>query len=1223
MKRKTVRKTLGLVLAGIVAASSGIQPVAGFPETEVAAAADVQDGPDASVKAGRAADQAGSGPEAASREDSRNAGQSADKQTKDSGEESPEAGQSGGGLTEKSEGDGQNAGQSGDGQPQNPADDSQDAGQSGGGQTGNLAGDGQADGESGTEQTEDSGQEGQLSGQPETEQNSAAGENQSEEGDEAGQTPGSAEKHPDSGETGADQGTGENSGAGQGTDENSGVGQESESSAGQKDTGNSDGTEKDTEAETETDEAKASGKAQLSVSGADGTAFSVTWLKTPSAVECQGRTLPVDYADGVCLVTVPEGTEEIRVSVKQLTGISEEDASSELFFSRWGGYFTEADGQWKLYPDFLDEDTAVYAAAQMQRDGVTVYQAGYENETYTLPLEKFMQPEGPFTLEQQAVYGRNGSEGSYAELCVGSFRPDGSRQANLLLLVEFVKNTTEESEIPPALRADGEKETESVIEDAASAAELLSGEADITETELVSETLQATYPANASASEIQQAYTDAGKNLADSAKEYIPQVSSINGEWQILGLARSGQAVDSSVYALYKANVVSTLAEKNGILHEKKYTEYSRVILALTALGEDVTDVGGYNLLEPLADYDQTVWQGINGAIFALIALDSHGYEIPAAPAGKTQNSREKLIQCILYEELSGGGWSLSGAADVDVTAMAIQAFAPYYGTNPEVKAAVDRALAKLSSVQNTSGGFSSYGNDNSESCAQVLVALTALGIDPQTDARFIKNGKTVLDALLCFSTSDGAFEHTAGTGADQMATEQAYYALTAYQRFLKGENSLYDMSDVLIKSDLEKVAEAEALIDMIPSVITLNASQTVKAALAYYNGLNSSQKAAVNADKVSRLQKAAAQLEKLEEAAKDTQTEKNAGTAGSPAGNKNTGTSGAGSKQPGGSTKSVSLVSGTKSGGTGAAGKTSGSFGATAGASARAAGALGKTGAAEGGSGKTGGTAGEAGKKTETEAEQAETVIRKMNLLFLTTWKRKRLPEDASEYTEQQIEAVAEVYQEYEDLDAKGKALVEAAKRYPDYQEALRQMGEVNHYDEVTGVDMRENQEETLPWYIRIVVDPQLLTEEEEQEIRSILGADSELYGLNDIHFESLLGEEEWEPEGLVRVRLPMIDLGACESAVVLHVLDDGSVELLEGRISGQELVFEAAEFSRYGIAGIMGTLEDLMKGQAQQGSLWIWLVPGAGAAALLLLLVIVRIACTRKKKGVRDCEG
>ena len=163
--------------------------------------------------------------------------------------------------------------------------------------------------------------------------------------------------------------------------------------------------------------------------------------------------------------------------------------------------------------------------------------------------------------------------------------------------------------------------------------------------------------------------------------------------------------------------------------------------------------------------------------------------------------TREKLIQVIL-DQLTDGGWDLSAdKADPDMTAMAIQALAPYYKTNETVKAAVDKALEALSALQRNDGGFGSWGTVNSESCDQVIVALTALGIDPTADSRFIKNGLTALDALASFYVTGGGFRHTAGGELNGMATEQGYYALAAYYRFVNAQNRLYDMSDVTIQT--------------------------------------------------------------------------------------------------------------------------------------------------------------------------------------------------------------------------------------------------------------------------------------------------------------------------------------------------------------------------------------------------------------------------------------
>ena len=276
-----------------------------------------------------------------------------------------------------------------------------------------------------------------------------------------------------------------------------------------------------------------------------------------------------------------------------------------------------------------------------------------------------------------------------------------------------------------------------------------------------------------------------------------PTVGSIGGEWAVLGLARSGRSVPEGYYE----NVVKYVQENidgNERLHRTKSTENSRVILALTAMGKDVTNVGGHNLLAGLDEMAYIQKQGINGSIWALIALDSHDY------AASGDVTRDKLVQAILDSELAGGGWALNGdAADVDMTAMAIQALAPYYKTKDAVKTTVDRALELLSTMQLATGGFGSWGSENSESCAQVIVALTSLGINPTADARFIKGGLNPVDALCDYYVAGGGFSHTAdGEGRSGMATEQGYYALAAYYRLLNGQTSLYDMSDVTIKEN-------------------------------------------------------------------------------------------------------------------------------------------------------------------------------------------------------------------------------------------------------------------------------------------------------------------------------------------------------------------------------------------------------------------------------------
>ena len=279
-----------------------------------------------------------------------------------------------------------------------------------------------------------------------------------------------------------------------------------------------------------------------------------------------------------------------------------------------------------------------------------------------------------------------------------------------------------------------------------------------------------------------------------------PEVGSIGGEWAIIGLARSGYTVPTNYYEDYYARVEKYVKNCSGVLHERKYTEYSRVILALTAIGRDPSKVAGYNLLMPLGDFEKTIWQGLNGPIWALIALDSGNYEIPKNPAAKTQATRQLYIDEILNNQMKDGGWSLTGTgdSDVDITAMALQALAKYQDQKA-VKTATDKALTYLSNVQDRKGGFASWGTTNVESVAQVVVAFCELGMD-LNDSRFVKNGHGLVENLLSFRQSNGGFYHVmdGSDGNNQMSAEQGFYALVAIDRAENGKNSLYRMGDVV-----------------------------------------------------------------------------------------------------------------------------------------------------------------------------------------------------------------------------------------------------------------------------------------------------------------------------------------------------------------------------------------------------------------------------------------
>lgn len=280
-------------------------------------------------------------------------------------------------------------------------------------------------------------------------------------------------------------------------------------------------------------------------------------------------------------------------------------------------------------------------------------------------------------------------------------------------------------------------------------------------------------------------------------------------DWQVLALSRSGITVPDSYFEGMEAMVKSYESTEAFKAAMKKVTEYERMTIGITASGHDATDVAGVDFIEAIYNSDILTKQGTNGVVYGLLAVDAHNYEVPS----DALYTREKMVDLLLENHISNGGWGFTLGAtksDIDLTAMAVQALTPYYkdsnfAKNKEVRQVVDEALDYLGSVQEENGMYKAYGNYNPESMSQVIVALSGLGIDCQKDARFIKNGCTLINALEGFyNQEDGGFKHTLTGKTNSMATQQTLYGLAAYERFLNGQNNLYDMTDIVLAQPIQ-----------------------------------------------------------------------------------------------------------------------------------------------------------------------------------------------------------------------------------------------------------------------------------------------------------------------------------------------------------------------------------------------------------------------------------
>lgn len=367
--------------------------------------------------------------------------------------------------------------------------------------------------------------------------------------------------------------------------------------------------------------------------------------------------------------------------------------------------------------------------------------------------------------------------------------------------------------------------------------------------------------------------------------EFLRLAGTTAGDWFPIGMGRYGFSDDYDAYSYVITDFVSKKYEDAYKLDKVKATEWHRISLAIAALGGDPTSIGDYNgqPINLIADgtYNRGITaspgrQGINGWIWGLIAMDSNRYEVPQ----DAFNTRQDFIVEILRAQLEDGGFALIGAkSDADITAMAMQALAPYYNSELEyeytsskikqkdsavlvtdnsngafikvtksVKTVIDECLLYLSATQTNDGDFSSWGTQNAESTCQVMVALTALGVDPLNDSRFIKNGNNLFDGIIKYKLDNGGFFHSAVSDPDNpsavpnqansMASEQALYALVSLYRQQSGMRTLYDMrseftlqekadiNDVIVKinnltvaspkTDVENVFESYEKIDSL-----------------------------------------------------------------------------------------------------------------------------------------------------------------------------------------------------------------------------------------------------------------------------------------------------------------------------------------------------------------------------------------------------------------------
>ncbi|WP_270474612.1 prenyltransferase/squalene oxidase repeat-containing protein, partial [Clostridium cochlearium] len=321
----------------------------------------------------------------------------------------------------------------------------------------------------------------------------------------------------------------------------------------------------------------------------------------------------------------------------------------------------------------------------------------------------------------------------------------------------------------------------------------------------------------------------------ENVHKFITKNNTWSSDWKTVAFNKSGLKLPADYNSKYLQDAAKVLKDCKGYFY--KVTDYERMTLGVVAAGGDPRNIGGYNLLDKIYNFNDPQnpnrkidFQGLNGVIYALIALDTKNYEIPAG----AKFTREYMLDYILENRNSDGGWDLNMSgdrSDVDITAMTLISLAPHHNyvskDGKKVTDAIRGAVDWLSKVQRQDGGFNSwFTQNNSESCAQTIIGLCANGIDP-TGTKFTKD-KNLIENLLKFQQSSGEFYHLSdgSEGVNGISTEQAYQAILAYREFTKGKGSIYWFDGKKLPTTFKGINEGSSNVIEEPNNVDIGAKK-------------------------------------------------------------------------------------------------------------------------------------------------------------------------------------------------------------------------------------------------------------------------------------------------------------------------------------------------------------------------------------------------------------
>lgn len=280
-----------------------------------------------------------------------------------------------------------------------------------------------------------------------------------------------------------------------------------------------------------------------------------------------------------------------------------------------------------------------------------------------------------------------------------------------------------------------------------------------------------------------------------SDRESYPAGSSVY-DWTAMAMNAVGYDADYDSYLSSLEEYVSECYTERGYLDRNKATEWARLIIVITNLGGDPTSFGtdaNGNRINLVADgtYDyineDLGKQGVNGYVFALIALKSGDYSVP----DDAKFTEAYMVEKILESQNDDGGFGLmENVSEADITAMVLHAVS-MYRNYPGVGDAMEKGIKYLADSRLPDGNYEYYGVETCECLGQVINFMVSSGMDPRESKAF--GEKTIYDSFMSYRLKNGSYAHALGDkDPNLVTTQQALLSLISVMNIEAGKSSVY-----------------------------------------------------------------------------------------------------------------------------------------------------------------------------------------------------------------------------------------------------------------------------------------------------------------------------------------------------------------------------------------------------------------------------------------------